>query len=267
MKDLKTMCSEVQNVARETGQFIFNEQKKLDNKNIETKSGNSDLVTNIDKESEEQIVKKLREIFPEAGFITEEEITRDEEKEYNWIIDPLDGTTNFVHGLPPYAVSIALAKGTEMQLGVVYEIPADKNYYAWKGGGAYCQDEKISVTSTDSLSNALITTGFPYSGYENVKMMMNTLEYLIQNSHGMRRLGSAAVDLAYLASGKIDIFYEVGLHVWDVAAASLIVKEAGGHVSDFSGGTDYLYGGELAATNKNLNNNFLNILQKFFRES
>lgn len=262
MPDLQQLTQQVNDIARETGQFIASERKKLRQEQIEAK-GSNDFVTEVDMESERRLVKSLKALLPESGFITEEETTSQESKTYNWIIDPLDGTTNFIHGLPPYSVSIGLSHNDEMVLGVVYEIGANELFYAWKGGGAYHENKRIHVARADEISKALVATGFAYKGKDHFPGMLETLSFVVNNSHGIRRLGSAAVDLCYVAAGRLDIFYESGLHVWDVAAASLIVQEAGGVITDFSGGNDYFYGKELLAANSRLHQPFLKHLQPF----
>lgn len=262
MLDLPTICQQVQQVARETGGYIREARKQLNDKQIAAK-GKSDFVTDIDKESERRLVQQLAEVLPEAGFITEED-TEDVIKTYNWIIDPLDGTTNFIHGIPPYSVSIALARGNDMLMGVVYEITGDELFYAWQNGGAWLNGERIHVTRAATLEQSLITTGFPYEPFNRFEGMFNTLKYIVPRSHGLRRLGSAATDMAYLAAGRMEVFYEVGLHAWDVAAAICIVKEAGGHVTDFSGGTNYLYGSEMLATNNHVHKEMQSVLERYF---
>jgi len=182
-----------------------------------------------------------------------------------WIIDPLDGTTNFIHGCPPFSISVGLAgKDETLLLGVVYEIFSGECFYAWKGGKSWLNGKQISVSSIDKTSDALIATGFPYSAFEKIKSIMGSLEYLFFNSHGVRRLGSAAIDLAYVACGRYDAFYEYNLNPWDVAAGAIIVLEAGGKVSDFKGGKNFLYGREVIASNKILHNEFQNIIEKYF---
>ncbi|MFW6202922.1 MAG: inositol monophosphatase family protein, partial [Marinilabilia sp.] len=193
MPDIKTVCEETVKIARETGQFV--KQSRHENRpDVETK-GRNDFVTEIDKTSEEKLVKALGELVPEAGFIAEENTSNKEGNTYNWIIDPIDGTTNFIHGLYPYAISIALQKNQEMVLGVVYEIGMDECFYAWKGGPALLNDTEIKVSETSAVADSLIATGFPYTNYSRINNFMETLDYFMKNSHGLRRLGSAAADL------------------------------------------------------------------------
>jgi myo-inositol-1(or 4)-monophosphatase len=177
-----------------------------------------------------------------------------------WIIDPLDGTTNFIHGIPLYTVSIALEKDNELVVGVVFEVNLGECFYAWKNGGAWMNESRIAVSEASQLRNALCATGFPYKDFPHLTRYFDTLRFLFQNSRGVRRIGSAALDLAYVACGRFDAFYEYNLNPWDVAGGALIVKEAGGTVSDFSGGTNFLHGKEIAATNKGVYKEFLNAI-------
>ena len=247
MTDIKAICEETVKIARETGRFV--KQSRRENRpDVETK-GRNDFVTEIDKASEEKLVNALGELVPEAGFIAEENTSNKEGKTYNWIIDPIDGTTNFIHGLYPYAISIALQENQEIVLGVVYEIGMDECFYAWKGGPAMLNDSEIHVSETPKVADSLIATGFPYTNYSLIKNFMDTLDFFMKHSHGLRRLGSAAADLAYVACGRFDAFYEYNLKPWDVAAGAFIIQQAGGQVSDFKGGNNYLYGGEIVTAN------------------
>ena len=176
---------------------------------------------------------------------------------YDWIVDPLDGTTNFIHNLAPFSVSIALAAKEEILLGVVHEVVSADTYYSWKTGGAFCNDQAIRVSGTSRLEDALVATGFPFTDYSRFREFMQSLEHFMKTTHGVRRFGSAAVDLAYLAAGYFDAFYEYHLNAWDVAAGALIVSEAGGRVSDFSGGDGFLFGKEIVAANSKIFKAFL----------
>jgi myo-inositol-1(or 4)-monophosphatase len=246
--DYNTICNQTCELAKETGELIRKEREKLTEKGVETK-GKNDFVTLVDKASEEHIVQGLLKILPGSGFITEEGTASQDNEPYIWIIDPIDGTTNFIHGAPPYSISIALQHLGELVVGVIYEITADECFYAFKGGAAYLNGKKISVSSTDKLSGSLLATGFPYTEFGRMQAFMKTLDFFFHNSHGVRRLGSAAVDLAYVACGRYEGFYEYNLNAWDVAAGILIVTMAGGKVSDFKGGNNFLFGKELIASN------------------
>ena len=247
-------------IVAEVGAFIRDEFKNFDHHKIE-KKGLNDLVSYVDKEAEEALIEELEMVFPDAGFITEES-KRNDNNEYNWVIDPLDGTTNFAHGVPVCAVSVALLKGKEVQIGVVYDVVEDQTYYAWKNGGAYKDAEKITVSNTRRLSEALVATGFSVNNFENLDQNLQFLKLFIQKTHGVRRFGSAALDLCYTAIGRFEAFYETNLHPWDVAAGTLIVKEAGGKVSNFDGGNNYIFGNQIVATNGKVHNEILEILKK-----
>ena len=246
--EYRQFCQVVCDVARDAGAYIREELPLLSASDVETKGLHS-YVTQVDTTAEKRIVKALEEILPEAGFIVEEESIDKKGYDHMWIVDPLDGTTNFIHGVPCFSVSIALMHKEELVLGVVYEVMQDECFYAWKGGGAYLNGDPISVSKTKSLKEALLATGFPYYDYSSLNQYMELFTWCLRNSHGVRRFGSAAVDLAYVACGRFDAFFEYGLNGWDVAAGSLIVKEAGGNVNDFSGNDNYVFGKEILAAN------------------
>lgn len=232
--------------AQETGAFIREEGKKFNTGAIEYKDVNN-VVSYVDKEAEKRIVARLS-TYGNFGFITEEEtVEKGDEAGYNWIIDPLDGTANFVHGVPHYSVSLALAKGKEVLAGVVYHIPADETYWAIQGGGAYKGERRLQVSGASRLGETLMATGFPYYRFEEMHRYVKILEELMQNTHGLRRFGSAALDLAYVAEGRYDGFFEYNLNSYDMAAGVLLVKEAGGTVSDFEGQDAYLFRGDVVA--------------------
>lgn len=257
--DYKLICEEVCRIAKTTGAFIKQEKKKT--LNIETK-GSNDFVTQVDKASEELIIKQLQELIPESGFIAEEGTNEQRGKIHNWIIDPIDGTTNFIHGLSPFAISIALQENHQTVIGVVYEIGLDECFYSWKGGDAYLNGSAIKVSNAQTVSDSLIATGFPYSNYTRMEAFMESLRYFMKHSHGLRRLGSAATDLAYVACGRLDAFYEYGLKPWDVAAGAFLVEQAGGSACDFSKGDDYLFGQEIVTSNNAIFTEFSSIINK-----
>jgi myo-inositol-1(or 4)-monophosphatase len=259
--DLKILCHQVCNLSKEVGAFIKQEVKKVDNQDIETKSLNS-LVSYVDKTAEEKIVKRLSELLPESGFIAEEGTSDKEGALYNWIVDPLDGTTNFLHALPIYSVSIALKRNDKIILGVVYEVNQDECFYAWKGSKSYLNETEIQVSKTMNLSDSLLATGFPYYDFERLNPYFEFLKYLAKNSRGIRRMGSAAVDLVYVACGRFDAFFEYSLNPWDVAAGAFIVQQAGGKVTDFKGGEDWLFGSEIVACSKKISVEFNSAIQK-----
>jgi myo-inositol-1(or 4)-monophosphatase len=200
---------------------------------------------------------------PGAGFIAEEGTTVTKGEVFNWIIDPLDGTTNFIHGAPPVAVSIALVENNIPVVGVIYEIWMKEAFYAWKDSKAWLNGKEICVSKTPDIKDSLIATGFPYHNFDRMKGFMETINYFFNHTHGVRRLGSAATDLAYVACGRFDGFYEYNLSPWDVAAGVLIVKQAGGRVTDFSGGDNFIFGREIVAGNKDIFEGFLQDVGKY----
>jgi myo-inositol-1(or 4)-monophosphatase len=236
-------------IARTVGKFMAEERKSFDVSKIETK-GLHDLVSYVDKESEIRIIEELSKLLPQSGFIAEEGTSDKYGERFNWVIDPLDGTTNFIQGVPVYAVSIGLLDGDELVLGVVYEVGQDECFYGWKDGGAYLNGEPIHVSERNDISDALLATGFPYSNFEQLNEYIAVLKWAIVEARGMRRMGSAAVDLSYVACGRFDAFWEYDLKSWDVAAGALILLEAGGMVTDFSGEKNYLFDKEIVASNK-----------------
>lgn len=242
--ELDYLLSETIRISKLAGKFIQEERKNFDFSKIEYK-GQNDLVSYVDKQAEKLLVEKLQSILPESGFIAEE--GTGEEKEINWVIDPLDGTTNFMHGLPPYSVSIALMKGNDILLGVIYEITAGECYYAHKHSKAYCDGKPIQVSTVRDFKDGLYITGYPYRDFSKMDSFFRIMHHFLENSHGLRRFGSAAADLAYVASGKCEGFFEFFLSPWDVAAGCLIVQRAGGIVTDFKGGNDYIFGKEIVA--------------------
>ncbi len=261
--ELEVILQEVIKAVKETGNFIAAERKNFSLKDIEAKDRN-DLVSYVDKQAEKQLIQKLGKILPEAGFIAEESSPDKNTKELNWIIDPLDGTTNFIHDIPAYAVSVALASKTEILIGVVYNIPQDELFYAHKDGKAFLNGKEISVSKTEKFADCLIATGFPVKDFTRMQGFQNTTEYFMQNTRGLRRMGAAAVDLCYVACGRFDAFFEYNLSPWDIAAGALIVKQAGGKVSDFTGGENYLFGREAVASNKNIYKGFYAVVNKNF---
>ena len=234
-------------IIKETGRFIQKEAASFDLTEVILK-GKNDLVSYVDKEAEKMIVVGLKILLPDAGFITEEGTVSQEQKEFTWIIDPLDGTTNFIHGLPIYSISVGLMKQGEMVGGIVYELNKDEIFYAWKGGGAFMNHRPIRVSPVKDIAESLLATGFPYYNFDKLPNYLAILNELMINSHGLRRLGSAAVDLAYVACGRCEGFFEYNLNSWDIAAGILLVKEAGGVVTDFSGNDNALFGRELVAS-------------------
>lgn len=256
------LCIATCEIARNVGRFMAEERKTFNDSKIENK-GLHDLVSYVDKESEKQIIEYLSKLLPESGFIAEEGTNNKHGARFNWVIDPLDGTTNFIQGVPVYAVSIGLLDGNELVLGVVYEVGRDECFYAWKDGGAYLNGEPIHVSKRGDIQDSLVATGFPYNDFSKMESYMSFLAWTMKNARGVRRLGSAATDLAYVACGRFDAFWEYDLKPWDVAAGALLVKEAGGTVTDYKGGNGYLFGREIVASNGLLDKLILNKIKEF----
>ena len=261
--DLSSLTSDVISLTKEVGQFIRKESLVFDQRQVEYK-GLHDMVSYVDKTAEIALVKGLRILLPEAGFVTEEKTATIAGEQYDWIIDPLDGTTNFIHGLPTYAISIALQCDGELVLGVVYEINRDECFSAWKNGGAYLNDKQISVSKASAIENTLLATGFPYYEFGRLDAYLAVLKELMQRCHGVRRIGSAAIDLAYVACGRFDGYFEFNLNSYDVAAGIVLVREAGGQVFDFTGGDNSIERREMLATNGLISNELLLILEEKF---
>ncbi len=246
INQLEQLCQKTILLVESVADFIRGEVGKVSAEKIEVKSLNS-LVSYVDKTAERQLVAGLGELLPGSTFLTEEETVAQTEGEFQWIIDPLDGTTNFLHQLPCFAVSVALRQHGDIVLGIVYEVNRHECFSAWKGGGAWLNGRRIHASATTTLADSLVATGFPYRDFDTMHRYIHILQHLMKSTRGLRRYGAAAVDLAYVACGRFDSFFEYGLAAWDVAAGILLVQEAGGRVSDFDGGDDYLFGGRLLA--------------------
>ncbi|WP_375435225.1 inositol monophosphatase family protein [uncultured Hymenobacter sp.] len=263
--DFNQLSFQLAAVTRHAGQFIRQEAATFDRGRVETK-GLHDLVSYVDKETEKLLVAGLRELLPEAGFITEEGTEGAEQAdEYNWIIDPLDGTTNFVHGLPCYSVSVALMHHQELVAGVVYEVNRDECFRAALGSGAFCNEIPIHVSDIPDLGGSLVATGFPYYQFGQLPSYLQLLGAFMQRSHGVRRLGSAAVDLAYVAAGRFESFFEFNLNSYDVAAGILLVREAGGRVTQFLEDGDPVFGRELVASNGHIHQEVQDTVREFWQ--
>ncbi len=245
--NLENIQQQAIQLIKQTGIFILEEKKKITADVIEYK-GKNDLVSYVDKESEKKLVAGLHEILPKAGFITEEGTTEIGRKEkYNWVIDPVDGTTNFLHGLPIFCISVALIEHEQVIAGVVHDPNRNECFHAIRGGKAYLNEEEIRVSSVSSLSESLLATGFPHRSMHKINDYLKVMGVLMKDTHGLRRMGSAAIDLAYVACGRFEGFFEFSLKPWDVAAGAFIIQQAGGKASTFDGGSNYLFGGEIIA--------------------
>jgi myo-inositol-1(or 4)-monophosphatase len=260
--DYQAICKEVQEIAKESGNFIRTERKKISKSDIKLKS-HSSLVTYVDKQSEAQIVEHLKRLIPSSGFITEEGTASYSLERYKWIVDPLDGTTNFVHGIYPHSVSIALMDNQDIVLGVVFEIGQNEMFYAWKDSPAFLNGKIINPASNTNLKDTLIGTGFPYYDFEIIDKYLASMKYLMEHTRGLRRMGSAAVDLSYVAAGRYDAFYEHALHPWDVAAGAFILKQAGGQITDFNGGDNWLFGKQIIAAGSSIFDKFYPVINRY----
>lgn len=244
--DYKTILDDSLTITAEAAAFIRSQAGKVKSEQIEAKSRNS-LVSYVDKTAEEMLVKGLRKILPTAGFITEEGTVVQQKSEYTWVIDPLDGTTNFLQQIPVYAVSVGLLHHDQLVVGIVSDVEQEEAFYAWKGGGAWCNGERIHVSGQTNVLDAVVATGFPYASRDVLPQLTSVFEYFLKNARGIRRLGSAAIDLAYVACGRFDVYYETTLNSWDVAGGIILVEEAGGIVTDFSGQHDMMENGQVIA--------------------
>jgi myo-inositol-1(or 4)-monophosphatase len=262
--NLEKLTFKVCDVARDLGCFLREEVSKLKTSDIQSK-GLHNYVTYVDKESERRIVEQLSVLLPGSGFIAEENPLL-EPGEFTWVVDPLDGTTNFIHGVPLYCISIGLMHHDETILGVIYEPNLKECFYTWKSAPAFLNNEIIRVSSTPTLQEGLFATGFPYYDYSRLDDYLLIFKYLLQNSRGARRLGTAAADLAYVACGRYDGFYEYGLSPWDVTAGGLLVKNAGGIVTDFRGTENYIFGKQMIAANNLLYTEFFKLFTAWKQE-
>lgn len=263
---LTSIHQEAIKLVKEVGEFIKHESESFNTEKVEHK-GFNDLVSYVDKEAEKRLVDGLGKILPESGFIAEEGTSNKQGKEYNWIIDPLDGTTNFVHGLPVYSISVALQQNDEIVSGIVLEINRDECFEALKGQSSQLNGKPISVSKNIDLSQSLIATGFPYNDFDKMDDYLSILKHLMQNSHGLRRFGSAAVDLAYVACGRYEGFFEYNLNAWDVAAGAFIVQQAGGKVSRFNGDNDFIFGREILSCSEDIYDDLLSIIGKKWKHN
>jgi len=258
---LQSLQVELISLCTEVAAFIRSQLDSVQASDVEEKELNS-LVSYVDKEAENKIVEKLSILTPEAGFITEEDTEDSADEEYVWIIDPLDGTTNFLKKIPHFSISIALKKDKHIIQGIVYEVMLDIAYTAIKGEGAFMNGRPIKVTGQDKMNHAVVVTGFPYKKDFDIDASLSMLKYCVINCRGVRRLGSAALDLAYVAAGKIDAYYENSLNIWDVAAGALLVEEAGGIMTDYEGTKNYLNRGSILASTPDLYENLSAAIQE-----
>ena len=275
---LEKLTRGVCEIAKQAGAYIREERRKFSLESVERKHAH-DYVSYVDKGSEKQIVSALRQLLPEAGFITEEGTAKTEEGRgkmeedsaispqplsLTWVVDPLDGTTNFIHQYAPYAVSIALLQGKEILIGVVYEVCHDECYCAWKGGGAYVELKGESLklkVSNQKIQDALLCLQLPYNSDAYKPVIKHLIDKLYGNVGSIRMCGSAAMALCYVASGRYDGYAEKYIGQWDFMAGALIVKEAGGMVTNYEGTVDFTQGNNVVATNGVIQQDLLNVIK------
>lgn len=250
-----------------TKELAFNSGKILSKyfgnvQSIHKKSTSIDLVTNADIESENLIIKSIQKKFPNHTIISEESHLTNKGNDFTWVIDPLDGTTNFVHNLPIFAVSIGLKFKNKTILGVVYNPAADKMFYGIHNQGAYLNEKSINVSSSKTLSESLIVTGFPYLQDDKWDISFSIFKDFYSKTQGVRRLGAAALDLCFVAMGRFEVFYEFNLKPWDICAGSLIAKEAGAKISDWNNRSVPDSGKRIIATNGYVHDEALNLLKR-----
>lgn len=235
--------------ARRAGNTILRYGNQLDRLEVESK-GRNDFVTVVDRQAEAEIIAAIQRAFPDHSILAEETgLTRNDASPYKWIIDPLDGTTNFLHGYPQFAVSIGVLNNNRLDQAVIFDPLRDELFTASRGEGAKLNDRRIRVSKTTRFENSLIGTGFPFRSYENLEIWIDCFRELLPKTSGVRRAGSAALDLAHVACGRLDGFWEMGLSPWDISAGCLLIQEAGGLVSDFGGKQDFLDSGNIVAGN------------------
>lgn len=253
----KSVCD----IAVEVGALLRTERKSFRREQVEEK-GFHDYVSYVDKESEYRLVTLLHALLPEAGFIAEEGTGDYQAEEYCWVVDPLDGTTNFIHDTAPYCISIALRNRQELLVGVVYEVCRDECYWACKGGKAYLNGEEIHVSDISEMDKASIALGFPYAVQKYKSTAVGLIGELYGYASSLRLQGAAAAELCYIAAGRCEARIEACLGPWDIAAGTLILQQAGGKVTDFSGGTGFITGSEVLASNGLLHEELLAVMQR-----
>jgi myo-inositol-1(or 4)-monophosphatase len=247
------------------GELIRNNVGKITKNDIDVKQA-SDFVTHIDRESEQIIINTIRSRFPHHHFLTEESLKEEGSGEFRWLIDPLDGTTNFIHGYPVFSVSIALELNRDIILGLIYDPLRDDIFTSEKGCGAFLNGKPVKVSNVTDLANSLISTGFPFRKRNLIDEYLKLFKNIFYRVSDIRRAGSAALDLAYVACGRCEGFFEIALSPWDIAAGSLLIKEAGGLVTDFGGGSEYLSTGNIITAIPAIHEEMLQEVKNVFQE-
>ena len=251
--------------ARSAGKILLRYFDRVDQLKVETKSRN-DFVTEVDRSAEAAIIQELRARFPGHAILAEES-GHQGDSEYEWVVDPLDGTTNYLHGFPQFAVSIALRHRGQLECGVVYDPLREEMFTTARGQGAHLNDRRLRVAARTSLDGALIGTGFPFKDQRHIDHYVGMFKAMSQATAGLRRPGCASLDLAYVAAGRTDGFWEIGLAPWDLAAGALLITEAGGTVSDLSGGGRYIDTGNLVAGNLRIHQGILELIRPFLSDA
>ncbi len=251
------------NAAKSASKILIENFGKIGSEDVKKKSRN-DFLTFVDERAENTIIEILRDAFPDHSILAEESGWQKQNSDYEWIIDPLDGTKNYISGIPIFAVSIALRHHDQLQLGVVLDPVRNELFHAQRDEGAYLNGNRIQVSNRQNLEECLLATGFPFKQKEFLTLYVKCFQNIFHLSSGMRRMGVAAIDLAYVAAGRFDGFWELGLSPWDMAAGSLIIEEAGGKVSDFWDENSHLTSGYITATNGHIHQDMLQIIQRHF---
>lgn len=262
---MNPMLNITSTAVRGAGQIIMRHFNRIHSLSVKTKQRN-DFVSEVDHMAEQEIIRVIHRAYPDHAILAEESgYTHTSNDEYLWIIDPLDGTTNYLHGIPHFSVSIALKHKDRLQLGVIYDPFKEEMFCASRGEGATLNNHKIRVSSLPDLSAALIGTGIPFRPDQDVKTYLETLKAFIKDTAGVRRAGSAALDLAYVAAGRLDGFWEFGLNAWDMAAGIVLIQEAGGLVGDFSGGHHHMQSGNIVTGNPKVFKAMVQILRSHIK--
>ena len=253
------MIDVAKEAARIGGEILLENYGKITSEEVESK-GKNNFVTFVDRLSEEKIIEKILSVYPDHDIYAEESGKHKKKSDYRWLIDPLDGTTNYIQGIPLFSVTIALQKDNEIILGVTYDPIRNEMFHAEKGKGAYLNNTRLQISTKENLSTCVVATGFPYKAYQDIGSYLKSFGDFIKNTAGLRRMGSAAIDLAYTASGRFDGFWEFNLSPWDIAAGILLIQEAGGIATDDLGEKNYMETGNIVAANPEIHRQMLSFL-------
>ncbi len=257
------MLQTAKKAAIAAGEILKEHFGRIPEQAVRTKTKN-DFLSFVDETSEQKIISEIKSRFPDHSFLAEEGGAQNDGSPYLWIIDPLDGTKNYISGIPVFAISIALQHQGELVLGVIYDPMRNEMFTAEKGRGAHLNDRPIRVSNKSRLADSLLATGFPFKAKHFLPTYLAAFQEIFLNSIGMRRMGAAAIDMAYLAAGRFDGFWEIGLSAWDVAAGTVIIREAGGKVTDFWNGQNFLFNNYLLVSNSRIHRELTHILTKHF---